>query len=107
VLMPGEQLPGLAELPGDRLMVAVIDGGRGLEPGESELLFTRFYRTELARRDAMQGSGLGLSIAKEIITAHGGDIGVQSEPGAGCTFWFTLPYLPPDVTASAVARQGH
>jgi signal transduction histidine kinase len=107
VLMPGEQLPGLAELPGDRLMVAVTDGGRGLEPGESELLFTRFYRTELARRDAMQGSGLGLSIAKEIITAHGGDIGVQSEPGAGCTFWFTLPYLPPDVTASAVARQGH
>jgi signal transduction histidine kinase len=64
----------------------VIDHGPGIAPDQREAIFEKFAQGE--RRG---GAGLGLSIAREIVTAHGGTIGVDSEVGRGSTFWFTIP----------------
>lgn len=68
----------------------VEDTGPGIAPGDIGRLFTRFTQLEAGQMKRV-GIGLGLSIAKSIIEAHGGHIGVESEPGRGSTFWFTLP----------------
>ena len=68
----------------------VIDCGPGIPEEEQSRLFERFYRAPQAIRTA-KGSGLGLTIARSIVHAHGGTIGVRSAPGLGTTFWFTLP----------------
>ena len=69
--------------------VAVRDTGRGIAPEDVPRLFERFYKTDRSRRS--EGTGLGLAIAKHIVQAHGGAIWVESEPGVGSTFRFTLP----------------
>ncbi len=73
---------------GDRVMVEVRDTGIGIAPEEQERLFERFYKSDRARRS--EGTGLGLAIAKHIVLAHGGEIGVTSEPGRGSTFGFSV-----------------
>ena len=70
--------------------VAVSDTGCGIAKGDLKKIFDKFKRTDAGRK-AAGGSGLGLSIAKHIIAAHGGEIWVESEPGKGSTFFFTLP----------------
>ena len=69
--------------------IAVVDRGRGIPAEQRAGLFERFYRVR-AGNDA-PGVGLGLAIAKGIVDAHGGTIGVESEIGKGTTVWFTLP----------------
>jgi signal transduction histidine kinase len=66
----------------------VADTGQGIAPEHVEHLFDRFWQV---RRTDRRGAGLGLSIVKGIIEAHGGRIWVESEPGRGSTFFFTLP----------------
>jgi signal transduction histidine kinase len=66
----------------------VADSGSGIAPEFVPHLFERFYRVPGAERG---GAGLGLYICKEIVEAHGGQIGVESDPGHGSIFWFTLP----------------
>jgi len=66
----------------------VRDTGEGIAPEQQLRIFEKFYRAPGAPPG---GAGLGLSIAKDIVHAHGGDIGVVSAPGQGSTFWFTLP----------------
>lgn len=66
----------------------VSDTGPGIPQQYQREIFHKFFRAPGSQRG---GAGLGLSIAKEIVEAHGGDIGVFSEPGQGCTFFFTLP----------------
>jgi len=66
----------------------VSDAGEGIATELQSAIFDRFVQIRTARAG---GAGLGLSIAKEIVEAHGGRIGVESEPGSGSTFWFTLP----------------
>lgn len=66
----------------------VTDNGRGIPKEYQERLFDKFFQVPDA--DA-KGTGLGLYIAKEIVRGHGGDIGVESEPGKGSVFWFILP----------------
>jgi len=68
--------------------VEVRDPGRGIAPEDHPRLFQRYSQLE---PDASGGIGLGLSISKAIVEAHGGTIGVDSALGAGSTFWFTLP----------------
>jgi signal transduction histidine kinase len=66
----------------------IADPGPGIAPEHHERIFEKFYRVPGTARG---GSGLGLSVAKELVEAHGGAIGVESEVGRGATFWFTVP----------------
>lgn len=68
---------------------SIQDTGIGISPAERESLFDRYVRGSRARRSS--GIGLGLYLCRQIIIAHGGQIGVISELGQGSTFWFTLP----------------
>jgi len=70
--------------------VSVSDTGRGISKENLEIIFDKFSRIDQGRETA-RGTGLGLSIAKFIIADHGGKIWVQSEPGKGSIFFFTLP----------------
>ena len=72
--------------------VAVSDTGIGVKPEDKEQIFKEFYRADNAKKAELDGTGLGLTIAHQIVTSHGGDIWVES-PGEhqGSTFFFTLP----------------
>lgn len=84
---------------GDRfLTVWVSDTGSGINPADLPYIFERFYRADRARTGSSSGSGLGLSIVKAIITAHGGTIRAESIPNQGTTILFTLPLAPQEVT---------
>ena len=73
------------------VLVEVCDSGEGIPPESVARVFEQFYRAEQSRNRATGGTGLGLAIAKSIIEAHGGYIGVESTPGQGARFYFTLP----------------
>lgn len=74
-----------ARATGDLLTVQVSDSGPGIEADALPLVFERFHRRHSS------GRGLGLAIVRSIVRAHGGEVGVESRPGEGATFWFTLP----------------
>ncbi|MBM3270852.1 MAG: CHASE domain-containing protein [Candidatus Sericytochromatia bacterium] len=76
---------------GGFVRVEVRDDGPGITAEDLPRLFTRFGRVDMSATREAGGIGLGLAISKEIVEAHGGQIGVESRPGAGSTFWFTLP----------------
>jgi signal transduction histidine kinase len=71
--------------------VAISDNGEGIDDQDLPFVFERFYRGEKSRSRATGGAGLGLAIAKGIIEAHGGEIGVESTRGEGTCFFFVLP----------------
>jgi PAS domain S-box-containing protein len=75
----------------DRVEVRVADEGIGIPAAERERIFRKFYRAESAARDGAAGTGLGLFIAKELVTAMGGRIWVDSTEGKGSSFSFELP----------------
>ncbi|WP_457628812.1 sensor histidine kinase [Oceanithermus sp.] len=77
-------------LPGDRVVVRVIDDGPGIPAEHLPHLFERFYRVDKARDRAAGGSGLGLAIVKAIVEALGGEVWVESEVGRGTTFSVSL-----------------
>ncbi len=74
-------------------VLLVSDNGIGIPEHEQDLLFTRFFRAAAASREAIQGSGLGLSIVHAIVTRHGGTVSVESQPGVGTTVRAALPLL--------------
>lgn len=82
---------GGKKLDDERLEMFVRDDGPGIPPEALERVFERFYRADKARSRDQGGTGLGLSIVKHIVQAHGGEVRVESEPGKGATFFFTLP----------------
>ncbi|MEW6031180.1 MAG: GAF domain-containing protein [Chloroflexota bacterium] len=73
------------------LLVSVIDTGSGIAPEDQGKLFQPFSQVDASSTRKTGGSGLGLSISHQLIQMHGGRIGVQSAPGQGSTFYFTLP----------------
>lgn len=75
----------------DQILVEIKDNGQGIPQEHLHNIFTRFYRVDKSRRKTGAGSGLGLTIAREIITAHGGMIWAESIPEQGSSFFFTLP----------------
>ncbi len=74
------------------LYCTIQDSGIGIPTQQQQRLFELYYRGERSRY--MPGLGLGLYLCRQIITAHGGQIGVISQPGNGSIFWFTLPMVP-------------
>ncbi len=78
------------EIGDGRIDVALSDTGLGMDAQTRASVFDRYYQSERNRRHG-EGSGLGLSVVQQLVEAHGGGITVESQPGAGTTFRFTLP----------------
>jgi two-component system sensor histidine kinase KdpD len=81
-----------AEAKNGMLVTSIADRGPGIGDFEQSLIFEKFYRGR-NHRFQVQGTGMGLAIAKAIVEAHGGQIGVTSQPGHGSVFYFTLPVV--------------
>jgi len=79
-----------ARKEGDTVTLAVVDQGPGIRAAEQERVFEKFYRSP-TNGPRMPGSGMGLSIAHEIVRAHGGKIWVESSPGTGSRFCVSIP----------------
>lgn len=88
----GDSINVAAQAADGFVRVTVSDTGEGIQKEFHSKIFERYTRIEKPD-DTAGGTGLGLSVAKSIVTAHGGKIGVESEPGQGSTFWFTLPQI--------------
>jgi signal transduction histidine kinase len=76
---------------GDKALLEVRDSGIGIPDEEQDRLFQRFFRSSTATERAIPGVGLGLTISRAIVEAHGGTIGFESEEGRGTTFRVELP----------------
>jgi signal transduction histidine kinase len=83
--------------PPSTIHLSVSDRGPGIPPAEHEKIFERFYRRGSELRRETQGVGIGLSIVKHIIAAHGGRVIVESEPGKGSRFVIELPITKSEI----------
>jgi signal transduction histidine kinase len=90
---PGGDVYVGARASADRVVVTVADSGEGIAPEDAVRVFDRFYRADPSRTRATGGAGLGLTIAKKIVEAHGGEIRVESVEGQGSRFIFELPVV--------------
>ncbi|MDX1659789.1 MAG: ATP-binding protein [Nitriliruptorales bacterium] len=81
---------------GGHVRIEVEDEGVGLDSHEVGRVFEPFWRAGSAVANAIRGSGIGLSLVREYVRTLGGQIGVESEPGMGSTFWFTVPLADGD-----------
>jgi two-component system, OmpR family, sensor histidine kinase KdpD len=88
---PDSPIQITGEVRNRALMTSVSDRGAGIDDFEQALIFDKFYRGR-NQRMTVQGTGMGLAIAKAIVEAHGGTIGVTSQLGHGSVFYFTLPF---------------
>lgn len=87
---PGGTVDIVVREAGDDVEIAVRDTGQGIPPQDLPRIFERFYRVDSARSRQEGGTGLGLAIVKHIVQLHGGTVRVDSHPGKGTTFTFTL-----------------
>ncbi len=84
------------EMRGGSVRVSVSDSGKGIAKEDLPLIWDRYYKLDKVHRRGAGGSGLGLSIVKEILLLHNARFGVASDVGVGSTFWFELPTVSPD-----------
>jgi signal transduction histidine kinase len=89
---PGGRVVARIQQTGENSRFEVEDTGEGIPAQYQERIFDRFFQVPGSRPG---GVGLGLFISREVVRAHGGEMGVTSEVGKGSTFWFTLPATPP------------
>jgi len=75
----------------NEITISVKDEGMGIKPSDADKIFDRYYRVESNNTRHISGFGIGLYLSAEIIQRHGGRIWLESEPGKGSTFYFTLP----------------
>jgi signal transduction histidine kinase len=87
---PGAPVELRARRQGEAVVLEVEDRGPGIAPEHASQMFQRFYRVPDTQR-TVRGTGLGLYICRKIVESHGGQIGVDSQPGRGTRFFFTLP----------------
>ena len=88
---PGEEIILQVSAAGRFIKLSVIDRGPGISPDHRDSLFHRFEFPHDENSPSQAGAGLGLSVVKEIVTAHGGEVGHEDHPGGGSVFWFTIP----------------
>ena len=92
---PGSLIRVTCEIRPETVQVTVEDEGMGMNPEETERVFEKFYRVD-ASSTGKPGLGLGLSLVRNIIEAHGGEIRVESAPGQGTRIVFSLPLVEPE-----------
>lgn len=90
----GGEVTVSARRENDAAVVTVRDQGIGISREDREQLFDRFYRASPENLGGATGLGLGLYVTRRVVEAHGGTVGVNSEPGVGSEFYFTLPLVP-------------
>ncbi|MCZ7541751.1 MAG: GAF domain-containing sensor histidine kinase [Anaerolineae bacterium] len=88
---PGSIIQVSAAREASAWRISITDQGPGILPEERSQLFQAFARLSALPTGGERSTGLGLAITRRVVEAHGGKIGVESEPGQGATFWFTLP----------------
>jgi PAS domain S-box-containing protein len=98
---PGGTVLMAAERRGQQMVFQVQDKGRGIPADKLELIFERFKQVDASDSRERGGSGLGLTICRSIVQQHGGRIWVESTPGRGSTFFFSVPAIPEDSPATA------
>ena len=87
----GGEIRAFVKLGEEHLVIGISDQGTGIPRADQAKLFKPFQRLEDSRLDKVNGFGLGLSVCHRLVEAHGGRIWVESEPGKGSTFFFTIP----------------
>ncbi len=104
---PGGRVEVVARrLPAGEVKISVVDNGIGVAPYDIPRLTERFFRADKSRSRAQGGTGLGLAIVKHILGAHARRLVVESTPGTGSTFGFTLPVAEAVKEAAVVERAG-
>ena len=91
---PGGDVVLGAEESEERVRIFVRDSGHGIEPEEQERIFDKFYRSESQATRDVRGHGLGLSLSKEIVEMHMGELLLESTPGVGSEFSIVLKKSP-------------